>query len=108
MRHYAQYIAEREGFKTLDYPYGFATFKVMGDECYIRDIWVHPDFRKDGKASALADMIAKKAKECGATYLTGTVDPKTKNATTSLKVLLGYGFQLIGFDDRLIWFKKEV
>lgn len=102
---YGDYIAEREGAGIVENEHGFATYKVIGPECYIVDIYVVPAQRKAGMAASFADQIAQIAVERGCKYLTGSVDPTAPSATASAKVLLAYGFKLAKVD-HLIWFVK--
>lgn len=105
---YAQYIEEREGFSIVEDEKGFATYIINEDECYIRDIFVRPEFRKENIASKYADQITEIAKKAGCKNLTGTVIPMANGATTSLKVLLGYGFKLLQATQERIIFIKEI
>jgi len=89
---YANYVLEREGFSTIEDPCGFATYKIVGEECYLRDIYLLPEHRKDGVGRKLADEVSRIALSQGCTKLTGTVCPSTRGSTDSLKALLAYGF----------------
>jgi GNAT superfamily N-acetyltransferase len=89
--------------------HGFATYHFTEEGgCYIEDIYITPEMRKDKNASLLADSITEIAKERGCTHLIGSVVPSANNSTISLKVLLGYGFTLVSSDKDLIWFRKEI
>lgn len=105
---WAKYIKERENVEVLETSTGFATYSIKGPECYIKDIWIHPDFRKQNCASQIADRIAAIAKEQGCKYLTGSVCPTTHNSTQSMLVLVGYGMQLHSSKDNMIYFCKEL
>ena len=103
----AAYLREREGVESLIKDEGFATYIITGEECYIRDIWVHRDFRKTNIASRMADEISEIAKKFGCTHLTGSVCPTAKASTDSLRVLLAYGFQLHSSAPNIIFFRKD-
>lgn len=105
---YGDYIREREGFEIVESEHGFATYLISGEECYIRDIYVTPEGRKSGLASQMADEISVIAKEKGCTYLLGTVSPVAKGATTSMKVLLAYGFEVFKSDSNMIYLVKGI
>lgn len=105
---YGSYIAEREGYNIVEDDGGFATYKIDGEWCYIRDIYVKPELRKSGLASYLADMITVKAKELGCSKLLGSVSLGAFEPTASTKVLLAYGFELSHMDGNLIYFRKEI
>jgi GNAT superfamily N-acetyltransferase len=106
---YAKYLTERTEDSIIETSEGFATYRFLNEtQCYIIDIYVLPDYRKTGAASAIADKIAEIAKERGCKELVGTVVPSTKNSTTSLKVLFGYGMHLDSATNNLIVCKKEL
>lgn len=108
MHQLAAYLKEREGFDSIVVDGGFATYRINGDECYIRDIWVHPETRHRDIASSMADVISIKAKSFGCKYLTGSVDTTKGDPTTSTKVLLAYGFKVFSSVAGGIYFRKEL
>lgn len=75
---------------------------------YIIDIYTVPEERKKGAASILADLVAIAAKEKGCVEMLGTVMPSAKGSTASLKVLLGYGFELKSACNDAIIFRKDL
>ncbi len=109
---YAEYVRERTDKKIIESEHGFAvySYQTAGSNrvCYIEDIYVRPDFRKNDEASSMANKIAEDAKANGCKTLLGSVCPRAKGSTVSLKVLLGYGFSLSHSDTDLIWFIKEI
>lgn len=108
MQHIASYFKEREDFDCLVTEEGFAAYKIFGDECYIRDIFIQADYRKRGFAAVLADTIAHIAKRKGCKYLTGSVSTLAKDPTTSTKVLIAYGFHIVKAVPDGIWFRKDI
>jgi predicted GNAT family acetyltransferase len=105
---YGKYILERENKYILEKEYGFATYKIEPEYIYIEDIYVLPELRKSDKAAKMADEIVEIAKKQGKTHIIGSVDMNANGATTSLKVLLGYGFSLLQSTETMIYFKKEI
>lgn len=106
---YGQYIKEREGKDIVENDYGFATYMINKDNsCYIESIYVIPDARHDHVASQLADEIAYIAKSQGCNTLLGSVSPSANHSTSSLKVLLAYGFQLDSATNNFILMRKEI
>lgn len=105
---YGDYIKEREGFGIVEDERGFATYEANPDFWYIIDIYVKPEHRKSKLASTYADVIAAMAHNQGVKLLRGSVDPTTSGATDSVKVLLAYGFKIIGIEGPLIWFEKGI
>ena len=108
MRQYAQYLSEREGYSCVLKDEGFAAYKIEGDHCYLRDIWVSPDYRKKGVASAIANEGADRARTAGCTFMTGSVDTSLPSATISAKVLLAYGMEITGVAGTGIFFRKAL
>ena len=108
MSQFAAYLKERENVELLETNTGFAIYLINGKECYIRDIWVKPECRQKGVASAIADQIAIKAKEAGCTFLTGSVSPTANNSTQSIQVLIGYGMRLHSSSAAGIIFIKDL
>lgn len=105
---YGEYIKEREGYDIVENDKGFATFTISGVECYLRDIYVRPDFRKQDVASELAREVEKQAADRGATILIGSCCVGMRGDTESLKVLLAYGFRVRGVEGNMIYFDKEI
>jgi GNAT superfamily N-acetyltransferase len=108
MRQLAAYFEEREGFSCVQMDEGFAVYRVDGDTCYLRDIWVERDYRKKGIATDLADRVAALARTLGCRYMTGSVDLSLPSATQSIKVLLAYGMIVTGAVGNGLYFKKEL
>jgi hypothetical protein len=105
---YAQYLFEREGFECVEELYGFATFKVTGDECYLRDIFVIPSMRKQRGASNLCDQVRDIAKARGCKFVVGSVAPSARGSNESIKAILAYGFQLFSSQQDFIIFKLDI
>jgi len=105
---YSLYLKERENREIFEDEKGFATYSFSEDSCYIQDIFVKEEHRKEGIASYYADKISEIAREKGCKYLTGSVCPMAHGSTESLKVLLGYGFKLESSINNFIFFKKEL
>lgn len=105
---FAKYKFEREGIRTIETEWGFATYLMGEEECYIQDIYVIPPARKSGQAIKLADTIAEIAKRNGCKILTGSVDIRSRTATESTKVLLAYGMKISHINDPMIIFCKDL
>jgi len=110
MSFYADYLMERTEDRIIETDIGFATYRFIPEtkSVYIIDLYIHPDHRQKGKASALADSIVAIAKQRGCTELLGSVVPSNKGSTSSLKVLLGYGMRLKSSANDFIVFCKEI
>lgn len=105
---YAQYIEERANKYILETEIGFATFSYGPEHVYLEDVYIVPEHRNLKNASKFADEVALIAKEQGKKQLISSVCPQANGSTTSLKVLLGYGFELLNSDNNLIYFVKDI
>lgn len=105
---YSDYLKERAGLETLELERGFATYKFRGLDCYIQDIYVKPEYRKEGIASILADKIAVIAKHSGINILTGSVDARAETAEASDAVLRAYGMKPYVTDEYVTYYSKEI
>lgn len=105
---FSEYVKERGGKEIVESDKGFATYYYIENGCYIEDIYVQPEFRKSGEASRLADQISEIAKSNGCKILYGTVCPQANGSTSSLKVLLAYGFSLDSSINNLVILKKDL
>jgi len=103
-----EYIKERTGAEVLEWEHGFAIYYLKKEECYIEEIYVQPEKRKDGYAAQMANKIVERAKEKGCKILTGSVSVGVKGDTDALKVLLAYGFSLYELRGNLIILDKEI
>lgn len=110
--HYAKYIKELKNFDMIEDENGFAIYGIMEEPpnkfCYIEDIYVIPEKRKEKIASSYADKIAQIAKQHGCNILLGSVVPSYKDSHYRMLVLLGYGFKLYSTQHDLIYFQKEI
>lgn len=105
---FAEYLKEREGKEVLETEVGFAIYSFNGTECYLSDIFVRAGLRRSGAATELADEVSERARIAGCKILSGSVNPRLKSATTSIKVLLGYGMQLHSSSQDALIFVKEL
>jgi hypothetical protein len=105
---YADYVRELSMGEVLETDEGFAMYIISDQVCYIKEIYIKPEFRTQKKASDIANSIEAIARENGCLKLLGTVVPSAKTSTASLKVLLAYGFRLQSSQNDLIWFEKDI
>jgi ribosomal protein S18 acetylase RimI-like enzyme len=111
---YKQYLKERENKEVLETEQGFA---VYGYNCipgvdfphvYIQDIWVKPEFRKNGVARVMADGIAADAKQRGFRLMIGSFDCGAKGANESMLVLVAYGMKPYTANNGTVFMIKEI
>jgi len=105
---WANYIKEREGFETLESEHAFLVYKISGEECYIKDIFVEKEHRRFNLGTELADKCVQIARDAGCKFISGTVVPSTNGATVSMMSLLAYGFTIRAAQNDLIILIKEI
>jgi GNAT superfamily N-acetyltransferase len=108
--HYANYVKEREGFEVIENEKGFFEFKINSDDCYIRTMYVAPEFRAHGAAKELAHLVEETARANGCKYLVGTIIPSLNKtqATESMGIQLKYGFKIEAAHEDVIILRKEL
>jgi GNAT superfamily N-acetyltransferase len=106
---FADYFAEFCGDETLETPMGFAVYRFLdAEQVYIVHIYVLPEARESGAASAIADAIVEAAKKRGCKRLMGTVVPSAKHSARSMRVLLNYGMTPVGIEGNMVVFGKDI
>lgn len=109
MSMYADYFKERQGVMTIEHENGFATYqKIDAETYYLTDIFVKPEFRRDGLAKKLSAEVGEIAKADGAKKLMGSVDITSRGITTSMKAILGDGFSFSHASGNGIYFVKNL
>ncbi len=112
---YGDYIGERLGKLIYEIDgKGFATYffpvhPEHGECVYIEELFVHHEHRRSRFGTELGDYVCEVARGRGIKTLLGSVNPKARGATESIKSLLYYGMKLdsVG-DDGLIYFYKSL
>ncbi len=105
---YADYNKEREDFETIEVEHAFIDYKIFGEECYVRNVYVTPEKRKTGLVYEMYAKVEDIARKSGCKFMTGTVVPSAKGSTRSLKVLIDGGAQLLRSENNLIVFTKRL
>lgn len=87
---------------------GFLTYNINNKICQLEEIYIKPEFRRQGFASEFYKDIEKIAREAKCIYLIGTIMPRVANAEGSMMCLLKNNFKLDSIDDKLIYLSKEI
>jgi ribosomal protein S18 acetylase RimI-like enzyme len=104
---YGNYIRERENMGIVESDKGFATYCFYDNgECYLKDLYVTPEFRKTHVATEMADEVCRIAMDANCHTLLGSVDVNDKNVTRNLKIFLGYGMEVYKTVGTLIFLRK--
>src|SRR5271166_5628584 len=105
---YADYL-EEFSIKHMFYnDKGFAIYEITGQDCYIQEIYVKPEFRDCKVAKDLQVEVTKIAKGKGCTRLLGSVVPSVKQSSMSMAMLLKDGFKLDSSTINFIVVSKQI
>lgn len=107
---YADYLKEREGIETLESADGFMTYTLTEDALYIVDVYVRPEARRTGAATALEEQAIAKAKEAGRAHLMGSVSFGVAGVDASLKMMIRSGYSFLSFNEekQIMYFTKGI
>ena len=105
---YALYVKEREGKDILESKEGFATYYFDHDSVYVADVFVRPEFRKQNIAKNFVLEIMKLGKEKGMKECVTFIDTSTKGYEISKSGLLANDFEVIGFNNNMVFFKRNL
>lgn len=104
-----EFLKEQTGSEFFVNEKGFVEYCFPNDqECYIPNIYVKPEFRREGAAKCLADKVAVIARGLGIKSLIGSVTLSARNVDRSIDVLRGYGMSLHSASPSMLIFKKEL
>lgn len=105
---YGDYCMERMGKFILEDERGFATYSFTGDTVYVEDVYVVPEFRKEGIGTQMTEVIAGIAKGKGYKRMITSIVPSTPGATVSMAACLAYGFKLDSSANNFIVLAKSL
>jgi GNAT superfamily N-acetyltransferase len=103
-----KYFAELFGREVYKTEHGFISYEITGAYCYIADMYILPEYRKQGAAKFIADGLAVLAREKGCKFFLTSVHSKVKGAETSLLAQLHYGFKIKALEGERITLHKEI
>lgn len=107
MSFYADYYKERLGCETLETERGFCVYKVTNQECFIQEIYVHPDWRMQGEMVGLLARVQNKTQKEGCTYMSDTVVPRAAGCTEALFAAIKAGFKIVSSSSTCILVVKD-
>jgi ribosomal protein S18 acetylase RimI-like enzyme len=108
---YADYIREREGIEVieLENDLGFFLYTFIPNNiCYILDIYVKPEHRRNHIGISIYNKLEVIAKERGCIKIQASIIPSKKNSTFSLNGALANGYKLISTQNDYILVSKDI
>jgi hypothetical protein len=92
---YEKYAREREGCEILENEFAFVSYRLIGDECFIQDLYVDKDERQMGKCRELIELLAELALGAECKSIIGNVFLNDPGANSTLKAALLIGFKVV-------------
>ena len=106
---YGLYIEELEGLEIIESNRGFATYKIEGDELWVYDVFVRPDYRGCGIAKRYFDQLEEIAKENDCKYMVTLTNTNNNAWEKSTKMLTEHGYEPFDMTDKgTIFLKLEI
>lgn len=87
---YEQHLLEEHGLSVFKKDYGFISYRIEGDQCFGKELYVVPEERHKGKGLELARDFEKKMFDEGVTMITLDVITRDKAPSRFNRLLLGY------------------
>jgi hypothetical protein len=105
---FEKYMKERQGADCLKTEKGFLFYKVEGQECFIADMYIEPEFRKSGVFEGFIDALSEIAlmKSCKA--ITATIYLNDKGCNRTLNAAFKVGFKLAQANNNVLFIVKEL
>ena len=107
---FASYALEENGYLTIVREFGFVNYLVNGEECFIADMYISPEYRKQRKTLELLETVNVFAKEKGCRFLTANTykeeDKDFERYTRKVRLMIDGGFIIKSVvDNNIIWAK---
>lgn len=105
---YKDYYRERLGAEVLETDAGFIVYVIQKPIVAIQELYLKPEYRRERRATQLADRVLKLAREYGCTKAVCEVQLGAHNASDSMAAILSYGFNPLSSTATGILFSKEI
>lgn len=105
---WSSYFSEIWGRETIEESWGFIQWHYEGEVCFVDELYVIPEERRNKRAFELADRVTQQALSRGSVRLACSVWPENKVSSVSMQTVLAYGFVMHSVDGRRIILTKEL
>ena len=106
---YRKYVEEQLPNRFVyENEYGFLTYNINEEVCQLEEIYIKPEYRRQGKASEFYERMEELAIEKNCNTLLGSIIIGTNNAEGSMKCLFKNGFTLSHTKDIVIFLTKKI
>lgn len=108
MNLYGEYLRENRFTDIIHDEYGFMTYAMQGDDCFIEDAFVLKEHRRKGHLYKMADQIKALAIAKEKKFLTATVNLRALDPSASLMAILKYGFKVKSANNNIIFLEMGI
>lgn len=105
---YFDYAKERLGQETIANEYGFIMYQITGKDCFIHDLYIKPEYRRENHATELADQVEYIARKADCTKIWGQVVVGSGGDSVALMSHLSWGLKLQSANGNCIVTVKEI
>lgn len=105
---FLNYFKELEGQDAITSEFGFLTYRISGNECYVHNLYITPEHRNNKRAKALFSSLKQRAKEAGATIITCNVYFKNAGLKKNIAIYKKQGFKKIQENTNCVTMLKEL
>ena len=107
MSHYKNYVEERrDNAFVYERVEGFIEWYIFDKECYIKEIYVCPKFRKQKNTIKIFESHVIETVKDKCDYITGTVDLTATCPERNTFLMMEAGYKLLKAEENVITFIK--
>jgi len=105
---YAKYIKERDDREILEDEFGFITYKISGEECYINDMCIDLSERSGSRGRNLIEQLKEIALKLGCTFISANIYLADKGSSNTLFASLKVGFKVVKANHDILFIVKKI
>lgn len=105
---YKEYLTEVTNRHIIEESYGFITYEIIDNICYIADFFVLKEWRGRGWGYELFNKVREAALSAKCLTIMGRVEVSSRTCNESLQLYLKYGAKLLKTDNGVIFLTKEL
>lgn len=107
---YKQYLKEEENREVIETEEGFITYSIIGEECYVAEVYVVPAQRNKLNSHKLLALVVEEAKKSNCKFLTANtfMEEDVVKYTRKVRLMIDAGFLINKVMDRNIIFYKKI
>lgn len=109
MSKFINYYMEEENKTVIENDHGFSCYSVIGNECFVTDMFVEKEHRDKGYGLDLASKLLEAAINNKCDFMTCNIflDPHNRDrATRKISLFSKFGFQIVSAGSDVITMKK--